>query len=413
MVPGCFTYKRGILHIGGISYVSLVAKYGTPLVCVSLERIEQNILAVTSILKKYYPYYRLHYAVKASYLKPVLETVKNMAIGIEVISPLEIEIAQSAGFTPQRIMFNGVGRTGRDLYNAIRAGIATNIDSYSELEKLIKAKTRNERLSVGIRVHPEYDGDGNFIQRGSKLGMSYKDAIKCVLIAKKHQIFINGLHFHVFSNKTESKDYVKAITSVLTFATEIEKRFKIDIEYVDIGGGFSPPMFFTNTKSLESFFIDLVKPFKEEKKKRTIIFEPGRYVVSDAVAIFSKISTIKRTDENIWAILDIGTNYLIPASGYQFRVIPCIKKRIKMDKTVLISYADGICSPAGMIDAAVHAMPREGDHVVVLNSGAYTSVMKEEFVFPSPAHVFIKRSQVTSIIPRAGINDVLKYHGWH
>ena len=401
-------YRRKKLQIDNIGYEKLINREGTPLVCIMLNRIEKNITILKDILDKEYPNHKLYYALKASYLKQVIETVKNLDVGVEVISELELDIALKANYKFQNTIFNGIGRSGNELYDAILKGITVNIDSVSELKKLISVKSPEEKLKIGLRIHPDFKKDGNFVKRESKLGMDYQETNKCVKLALKNCLEISGLSFHIFSNKTDSTDHLLAVKNVLNYIDKINSDFSVKIKYLDIGGGIAPRMFFENNDKIRKFIRDIAALLKNNHSHLTLMLEPGRYMVSDSTIVLSRINTLKRSGNKLWAILDIGTNYLIPALGNQFKVINCREE----SGDCLVSFGGGICSPADFIDQIKASKVKEGDYIAVLNAGAYTSVMKEEFVFKSPKHIFIKDSSVVGIINEIATQDVLKYHGW-
>ncbi len=402
-------YKKGELFINNICYRELIADRGTPLVCILLDRIKDNITIFKRILDNEYPNNRIYYALKASYLKNVLKTIKETGIGMEVISKLEMEITSRIGYKPKDVIFNGIGRSGEELYGAISRGIITNIDSFSELRKLICVNNLIKKdLKIGFRVHPDFEKDGNFVKKGSKLGMAYEETEKCIKISLENGIKVSGLSFHIFSNKLDSDDHVAAIKSVLAFMHKMANKFSIKWEYIDLGGGFAPRMFFKNDDKIKKFIKDISVILKKNPCPTKLIFELGRYVVADSAIILSGVNALKRNNGNLWAILDIGTNYLIPAPGSRFKVIPC-----KINKGhSMISFADGICSPAGFIDKTKISTIKEGDCVAVLNAGAYTSVMKEEFVFRSPCHIFIKNNKIIDFMKETSVQKALKNNGW-
>ena len=141
----------------------------------------------------------------------------------------------------------------------------------------------------------------------------------------------------------------------------------------------------------------------------TVLF--GRFLVNDAVVIISSVKGIKENALKKWVVIDIGTNYLIPAPGKNFKVFPLIKR--KPDNKQKSHIVDAICSPAGIIQEDNSFGPYKiGEKIAVCNSGAYTSVMKEQFIFEDPKHLFLKEGMVVETIDKFKLNDVLRYHGW-
>lgn len=410
-ISSFLNYKNNKLCIGGIYYDELIKKSQTPLVCISLDRVKDNI----NILKREFDdlniKYRIHYAVKASYFKPVLSLMKKEKIGAEVISENELKIATLAGFSGQEIIFNGLGRDGLEIYKSLQRGVVVNINSLSELKKLERLRMPMRGFKIGLRIHPSFKGDGNFVKKEGKLGMSYKEIVKSIDCAAKLGLIISGFSYHIFSNQTSILNFSKPLKELSRFISSIKKNKNIiKLEYVDIGGGIAPRMIFKEDQSLQKFIKQIAVTFKNNYSDDvTLLIEPGRYMVSDATVIVSKVKGVKETKVGTWAILDIGTNYLIPALGADFKVLVCKKNKFKESKYT--NFVDRICSPAGFIERT-QIKVKEGDMIAVTNCGAYTSVMKEEFVFSSPEHFFMSKGKIVGKIKAASFDSFLKYHGW-
>jgi len=224
-------------------------------------------------------------------------------------------------------------------------------------------------------------------------------------------LVISGFSYHIFSNQVSISDFCKPLKELFFFINSVKKdRNIIKLEYIDIGGGIAPRMLFKNDQCLRKLIKNIAITFKNNFSNNiTLFLEPGRYIVSDSAIIFSRVKSIKKTKVGTWAVLDIGTNYLIPAPGANFKILAC--KKNKLLRSNYTRFVDGICSPAGFINKA-KVKVEEGDLVAISNCGAYTSVMKEEFVFKNPEHVFIRKGKIINKIKSTSFNDFLKYHGW-
>jgi len=378
----------------------------TPLVLINLDKIKENLEIIKSAINEANIDCDVYYALKANYFYPILETLKESGIkGVEIISSLERDIAHKAGFSNKQLIFNGLFREGNELLEIINEGGIVNIDSPQELKSI---KNENN-LSVGLRIYPEFEKEGNFIKRKSKLGLDRISFEECVNICKENSINIIGLNFHIFSNLTEFNDLKRSIKSSLGLIENLEKEIGYKVKYLDIGGGFSSPLTFSENPSKR--FSELFSFIKEINPEIKVIIEAGRFLVNDAIAIISSVKGVKNYDSDNWVVLDIGTNYLIPALGSGFKVFPLNEKRLNNEEESII--VDAICSPAGIIEDNNNLGPYvSGEKVAVCNSGAYTSVMKEQFVFGNPKHIFLKDGKVIESIDKFELNDVLKYHGW-
>src|SRR3989344_4210992 len=231
--------KRNNLNLEWYPY-DFVAKLkikDTPLVIINLDRIKSSFRILKNHLKDRIEKFSIYYALKASYLKPVIETLKKEGIdGLEIISPLEMKIALKAGFNKNQLIYNGLFRNKEDLLNLIHKGSIVNIDSLFELENL----TNQQNLSIGLRIHPFFRDDGNFIKRGSKLGLDENSFEKALVILKKNNIKLKGVHLHLFSNMRNPTSLKLAIKRVLNIILDAEKYLGYKLDYLDIGGGLSP-----------------------------------------------------------------------------------------------------------------------------------------------------------------------------
>ena len=93
---------------------------------------------------------------------------------------------------------------------------------------------------------------------------------------------------------------------------------KINLEFIDISGGF-PDNF--QLKNLSVTLEDFFKITNKLKKfNLTIIFEPGRFLVSDSFDLITKVNVIKQNFRKNYAILDVGINVLskITLANYRF-----------------------------------------------------------------------------------------------
>ena len=94
-----------------------------------------------------------------------------------------------------------------------------------------------------------------------------------------------------------------------------------DLEYIDFGSGFKVP-YKPNDRStkIEELGEKLGNRFndfcEEYGKDLTIMFEPGKFLVSEAGYFFVKTNVIKQTTATVFAGVDSGMNHLIRPMFY-------------------------------------------------------------------------------------------------
>jgi diaminopimelate decarboxylase len=125
----------GGLCLEEVPLAEIAARYGTPTYVYSRAGIEARYAGIDAAFAG-----RPHtvcYAVKANPSLAVLDALARLGAGADVVSGGELYRALRAGIPPSRIVFSGVGKTRREMAEALGAGIMMfNVESFSELAAL-------------------------------------------------------------------------------------------------------------------------------------------------------------------------------------------------------------------------------------------------------------------------------------
>lgn len=393
-----FKFEDGVFCIEGIDYLSLIEEYGSPLVCFSRKRPISNIRAMRDVFRKYHQDTRIFYAYKANYLRPILSDIRSYA-GAEVISGFELLLAENVGVKASDIIFNGVGKTNPELEHAVGNNILINVESLSEIERLDSiAKGFRKKARVGIRIHPYNDTeDGHY--DCDKLGFGASEARKAIRkINNKKWLRLAGLNTHAYLRQTTPENHKQGLRSMLRLSNEIKHSYGTELEFFDIGGGFETRAVLERASSIDEFASELLDGIDLDNS--SLYLEPGRYVVNDTAVVISKVVTKKTNGGRNWAITDISTNFLRRAANSSFfEVVPAEIKSTKAISQETISFGGRVGSSSDMIDENVKLLKiKEGDFVIVLNCGAYTVSMSEQFVDPRPAIIYIGSRGKTNVM---------------
>jgi diaminopimelate decarboxylase len=407
--PG-FSLRGNNFYVENICWHELVEEYGTPLVCFSRNRLRENARNIVEAFKRYHNRTKVYYAYKANYFKSVLSDLKPLA-GAEVISGLEMQLAREAGVSNENIVFNGVGKTEEELAACVENDVLVNVDSLSEIDKLDQlASKHGKTVSIGLRIHPElgvYEKDA-FIRRGTKLGLDVKnEAMKAAKrIMERRNLLLKGLHSHTYSRQSSPGMHLCALESMIRFARKLKRKYGMNLSFLDIGGGLETRAVLERTTSIDLFAREICGKIESYDPSIQLYLEPGRYIVNDAAATITKVVTRKSNSKRKWLITDIATNFLIPVKNANFEVIPAKSISRHPEKQ---SFGGGICSSADVIDENVMLpLIKEEEYVIVLNCGAYTSVMSEQFVYPRPQVVYVDGSNVKTLWQRERPENVVE-----
>ena len=126
------------------------------------------------------------YASKALSAIKALRLIEAEGLGIEVNSGGELFRAKLAGFSPDRIILNGVAKSEEELRAALSPPIkAINVDSLFELQRIIAvARSLGQIAQIALRVVPEIDSPtspGNRTgSEGTKFGIKQSELAAAV-----------------------------------------------------------------------------------------------------------------------------------------------------------------------------------------------------------------------------------------
>lgn len=381
-------------------------KYGSPLYIYSENAIKNNILSFLSSFKV--QQLQVCFAMKANSNLHILEIMKNNGIGIDCVSIGEMQTALKVGHGSESIRFTPTFASENEIIFAINNNIQISIDNLQWLDWMAK---NHSDIPVGLRINPAVMA-GAYAKTSvghSKakfgIGIQYLDQILDLIVNKG--LKVNGLHIHSGSDILEASQYMEAVEVLLGLAPEFT-----DLEYLDLGSGFKVSYFegdrATDMKKLGDVISSRFNLFcKEYGKELKLIFEPGKYLVSNAGKFLVTCTGIKENGGITFAGVDSGFNHLIRPMFYgAYHTINNISnpngELKKYDVVGNICETDTFASDRQIPEIRV------GDILAFENAGAYCFSMASSYNSrPRPAEVLIKEDGGQQIIrKRETIEDI-------
>lgn len=353
----------------------LVTNYMRPIYVYDLDFIGQRYQAMATALKSV----RLFYAMKANSNPGVLQKLRSLGAGADVVSLGEIKRALEAGFQPGDIVYSGVGKTRHEISEALKLGILQiNVESLPELERIGKiARELGKKTQVALRLNPDVDIKTHpYIATGlkdNKFGMelSLIPALTQVLKAYSDVIELAGVSLHLGSQMLEFSGYQEALQKLKRVYLDLKKDFPT-LRRFDFGGGLG---IFYDRADLE-MEQSLLKEYAQITLETLgdlqceLQSEPGRWLVAHCGALLTQVQYIKETSAKTFVIVDAGMNHLIRPSLYEasHRIEPLIKK----SEAMVVDIVGPICESSDFF-AKERSLPKvqEGDFLAILDSGAY------------------------------------------
>ena len=385
----------------------LAERFGTPLYAYSGPVLRNRCRALT----RAFPDAGLRYAMKANANPTLLRVVRSMGLGVDTVSPWEVQLALECGHRKNDIVYSGSNPSDDDLRAVHRAGVLLNLDSISALRRYGRMFP-GSRVSVRLNLEVGGGHHPHVITAGpdSKFGLAAEDLPEARAVAARFGLRIVGLHQHIGSGIFDPALFLEAFDPLLALTSVLP-----DLETVDAGGGFGVPYRPDESPlDLSALGAAVTDRFaalnKGRKKPLRLLLEPGRYVVAEAGVLLTTVTTLKRTRDRLFIGVDSGMHHLIRPALYQsYHPVAMIPER---DGAPLRSFIVGpICESGDVLaEERMLPMPDEGDLVVIGNAGAYGFAMASHYNLRArPAEVlFDGPGKVSLIRAREGYRDVIR-----
>jgi diaminopimelate decarboxylase len=378
-----FKYINNNLYCEKVKVQDLARKYGTPLYVYSYHTLISHFLKLQDAFKPISPL--VCYSVKANSNLAILKALVDKGAGLDIVSGGELHRALQVGCPAEKIVYASVGKTDKEIEEAIRHKILFfNVESVPELENINRiAKNLGRVVQVAIRINPDVEPKTHkYITTGkitNKFGIDFKAARQILLLRKVFSnVGINGLHIHIGSQITESAPYVAAIDKIVDFIAELRKK-GIKLEYFNIGGGLGI-IYDKETPQTAQKFADKIMPLLE-KTGLKIIIEPGRFIVGNAGVLVTKVLYLKSTPKKKFIIVDGGMNDLIRPALYEayHQILP-LSVKSGGQKTEKVDVVGPICESGDFFAKERRlAKVKSGDYLAVMSTGAYGFSMSSNY----------------------------------
>lgn len=397
---GMRTEYTPVTHIDDVSVKKLLADYGSPLFVISERTMRQTFKEANRAFKTRYPKVQFAWSYKTNYMNAVCNVFHQEGSWAEVVSGFEYQKAIKNGVPGSKVIFNGPDKTNEDLTSAIKNNSPIHIDHLDELYRLTElAEELGVRPNVAIRVNM----DTGIYPIWDRFGFNYEngqawDAINKIILADKLELI--GLHCHIGTFMLSPSAYGIAASKMSDLALGIKRKYKRDIQYIDMGGGFaskntlkgsylqgvdSNPNF---DQFAEAITTAILNAGFGKDELPLLILETGRALVDEAGFLLGTVISNKRLSDGRRAtIMDFGVNIMFTSFWYDHKISPAQEFSNYTEDCVLYG---PLCMNIDVIRENVTLPPlKKDDNVVVHNVGAYNMTQWMQFIALRPAVVMV------------------------
>ena len=400
--------KNNKYYIDGIPVTELIRKHGSPLYIYDTSVMIRQYKRITGAFSG--ARVKINYACKALTNINVLKLFRGLGSGLDAVSVQEVELGLKAGFAPQDILYTPNCVSIEEIEETVELGVRINIDNIAILEEF--GVKYGAKVPVCVRINPHVLAGGNRkISTGhidSKFGISIYQMPHVHRIVETNNMKVEGIHMHTGSDIVDTDVFLRA-TEIMF---ETAAHFK-ELDYIDFGSGFKVSYraddIATDVEELgENLTARFLKFCKEYGKELTLIFEPGKFLVSEAGSFVARVNVIKQTTSTVFAGLDTGMNHFIRPMFYDaYHEIINVSK--PGGKTRIYTVVGYICETDTFGWNRKISEASEGDYLLFKNAGAYCYAMSSNYNSRfRPAEVLVHQGKDYLIRKRENMEDLFR-----
>lgn len=374
--------RDGVLHVEDVPLPVIAEEVGTPVHVYSAGAVRHAARTFMAALREM-PSPQFAFAVKANPNTAILRLLADEGYGADIVSGGELHRALGAGVAPGGIVFSGVGKTDREMVDALEAGIGQfNLELEEEGRVLAQlARGRGLRASAVLRVNPDIDGRTHAKistgRRTSKFGVGIADAPEVYdRLASLDGLELRGVALHIGSQLSDLAPLQAAYHRIGELISELRRRGHT-ITRVDLGGGLGISY---RAEDRPPSFCDYAAMVARETRGWNVglTFEPGRAIVGAAGLLLTRVIWVKPGAAHPFVIVDAAMNDLArPALYDAFHEFEAVEPK---GSVMVASVAGPICE-SGDVFATGRTIDsvRRGDLAVFRTTGAYGAAMASTY----------------------------------
>ena len=274
-----------------------------------VERFSSNLNAFTEAWRAEWPCTRIAYSYKTNRLVDFLHAAEQAGAGAEVVCEAEYELAIAVVETdPWKIVVDGPAKPDALLTRAGAGGALVLADSIEELDRAAAAGVKR----VGLRVALD-----SFTGAVTRFGIAPGEIGAAAGAAARLGLTVEALSTHLVSTDFDpatgrvvvnwprpAAEHARAAALLADLARSLRAAGH-GLATIDLGGGFPP------AAAVADHAREVALALRAGGFDGTLLLEPGRAVVADAVdLVFTVVAVKSLADGTRCLVCDAGTNFL-------------------------------------------------------------------------------------------------------
>ena len=335
---------------------------------------------------------KVHYAVKANVERRLLEYISSKGFGADCVSGNEVLHAHDCGFPADKIVYAGVGKSDKEIYNALKLGIeAFNCESLQEIYVINEmAHVHGLKANVSVRINPDIDAHTHkYVTTGlyeNKFGISQHEFDKLIeILTKSEHINFIGLHFHIGSQITRVEEVFALECRRVNEIVAYFERNGLKVNNINLGGGLGVDYDDPDESAIADFrtWFRTISDNIVRREDQAVHVEPGRSLVAQCASLISRVLFVKSGETKNFLIMDAGMNDLIrPALYGAYHKIENLSASQRTFYPTHQAYdiVGPVCESSDVWGAGrLLPLSVRGDLMAIRSTGAYGQVMASRY----------------------------------
>jgi diaminopimelate decarboxylase len=384
----------------------LMAEHGSPLWLVDLDRVRTRLREFRGAWERAWPAVEVAYSYKTNRQPAILLALAAEGAGHEVVCEAEYALARDVvGAAGPDVIVNGPVKPDALLERAAADGALVVADSAPELDRAARAGVERIGLRValpGIGVEP------------TRFGIAPGEVPAAAARARALGLELEALSAHLVSTGFDQPlSRTRRLGAAITVqwppapgrhaaAAEHLARLAVAVGVgaIDLGGGFPA------APAVAAHAAAVAGALRSSGFAGRLILEPGRALVTDAVALACSVVAIKELDDGTrCVVVDAGTN-LLPGALWSWPRIDAPAADGRPTSPALVS--GPLCLNVDVLHPAADLPDLEaGDTLIVRDAGAYHQAQSTQFGDLRPAVLALDDGRWRVCRRRETLDDLL------
>jgi diaminopimelate decarboxylase/aspartate kinase len=331
---------------------------------------------------------RLLYAVKANPNVAVLECIAAAGVGFDCVSQGELEHVMGAfpRLDRRQVLFTPNFAPRPEYAFALDRGVQVTLDNlyalrewpdlFRDREILVRIDTGHGR---GHHQHVRTAGEH------SKFGIPLFELDELTRLSESLDVRIVGLHAHTGSGIFNVRNWIETAELL----AGLRERFP-DVRSLDLGGGLGVPERPGELPLDLDELNDALAAVRRAQPGLEVWLEPGRFIVAESGVLLAQVTQLKGKGEFRYVGVATGMNSLIRPALYGSHHEIVNLTRLDEPATETCNIVGPICESGDQLGVDRLLPPtREGDVLLIANTGAYGRAMSSSYNLRAPAAEYV------------------------